>query len=73
MCIVAGSKRAADPQLFIAVLDPAAFLNADPDPAAFLMQIRLQLKNLGKKLPYEDFEEFSVYKKEKKDNSKVKK
>ena len=42
--------------------DPAVFLNADPNPVAFLMRIRIQLKKL--------YEEFAVV--EKKDCSKVK-
>ena len=38
--------RAVDPHSFF------AFLNADPDPTAFLMRIRIQL---CKKLHYEEF------------------
>ena len=33
--------RAVDPHLFFA--DPAVFLNADPDPAALKMRIRILL------------------------------
>ena len=31
------------------------FLNADPDPAAFLMRIRIHLSKMCTKLPYEEF------------------
>ena len=43
-----------DPHSFFADLDPAVFLSADPDPAAFsmLIRIQIQLKNPCKKLPY---------------------
>ena len=49
--------------------DLAVFLNADPDTAAFLMWIRIQiqLKQFRKKLSYEEFSAV-----EKKDCSKVK-
>ena len=54
----------ADPYL-------AVYLNMDPDPAAFLMRIRIQLNFfLYYKLPYEQFFEVE---KENKDCSKVKK
>ena len=35
--------RAVDPHSFLADPDPAFFLNADPDPAALKMWIRIQL------------------------------
>ena len=37
--------------------DPAVLLNADPfpNPASFLMRIRIQLKKICNKLPYEAF------------------
>ena len=35
---------AVDPHSFFADPDPAVFLNADPDPAALKMRIRIQLK-----------------------------
>ena len=52
--------RAVDP-------DPAVFLNADPDRAAFLMRIRIriQLKQICEKLPYEEFS------RDEKDNKKM--
>ena len=56
--------RAGDPHSFFADSDPAVLLNADPDPAAFLMQIRIQLK----KIPYK---KMSVVAKDKKDCSKL--
>ena len=40
-------SRAVDPHSFYA--DPAVFLNADPSTAAFLKQIRIQLKQICKK------------------------
>ena len=39
-CFVQGCGSAF---IFFADLDPAVLLNADPDPAAFLMRIRIQL------------------------------
>ena len=36
--------RAVDPHSFFADPDPDVFLNADPDPGALLMRIRIQLK-----------------------------
>ena len=47
--------------------DPAVFLNKDP--AAFKMWIRIQLKNICTKQPYEEFSFF--VKKNIKDCSKV--
>ena len=43
-------SRAVDPHSFFADPDPAVFLNADPDTAAFQMLIRIQLlkKILGR-------------------------
>ena len=38
--------RAVDPHSFFADQDPAFFLNADPDPAALKMRIRIQLKQI---------------------------
>ena len=38
--------RAVDLHSFLADSDPAAFLNADPDPASFSVRIRIQLKKL---------------------------
>ena len=35
--------------------DPAIFLNADPDPSAFLMRIRIKHKQICENLPYEEF------------------
>ena len=45
--------RAVDPHSFFAdpVPDPAVLLNADPDTAAFLMQIRIQLNKICYKIP----------------------
>ena len=44
--------RAVDPPSFLADPDPAVILNTDPDPAGFfLMRIRIQLKEISKKLP----------------------
>ena len=56
-----------DPHSFFADPDPAVLLNADPDPAAFLMRIRIQLKQICKILPYEE----SVVEKDQKDCSIV--
>ena len=47
------SARTVDPHLFFA--DPDVLLNADPDPAAYLMRIQIQLKKICEKLPCEDF------------------
>ena len=44
-----------DPHSFFAESDPTAFLNADPDPATFLIRIQNQLKMFIKKIPYEEF------------------
>ena len=41
-----------DPHSFFA--DPVVLLNADPDPAAFLMRIRIKLIQNLKKIPYEE-------------------
>ena len=61
------SSRAVDPAFIFCGYGSSCFLNADPDLAAFLMRIRIQLKNVVKnKVTYE---EFSVMKK---DCSKVK-
>ena len=35
--------------------DPAIFFNADPDPAAFLMRIRIKHKQIFENLHYEEF------------------
>ena len=35
-----------DPDSFFADPDPAVLLNANPDPAAFLMRIRIQLNKI---------------------------
>ena len=43
--VVAGITRAVDPHSCFADPDTAVFLNADSDLAAFLMRIRIQLKN----------------------------
>ena len=48
------SPRAVDPHSFFADLDLAVFLNADLDPAAFLIRIRIQLKQICEKLPFEE-------------------
>ena len=59
--------RALDPHLFFP--DPAIFPNANPDPAAFLMRIRIQLKNTRYCVVYTvgtlPYEEFSVVEKKK--------
>ena len=47
-------------------MNPGDLLNADPDPAVFLMRIRIQLKQICKN------DEFSEVEKDKKDCSKVK-
>ena len=47
--------RAVDPHSFFADPDPAAFLTADPDSAAFQKRIWIQLKLICKKQPYEEF------------------
>ena len=39
-------SRAVDPHSFFSDPDPAVFLNADPDPAASKMKIRIQFKKL---------------------------
>ena len=49
-------------------VDPHSFF-ADPDPAAFLIRIRIPLREICKKLPYE---EFSGVEKDSKDGSKIK-
>ena len=54
--------RAVDPYSFFADPDPAVFLNADLDPAAFLMRFRIQFKSFYK-LPYEEFSEVEKGKK----------
>ena len=41
--------RAVDPHSFFADPDPTVFLDADPDPAACLMRIRIQLSKICKK------------------------
>ena len=51
-----------DPYSFFADPDPAVFLNADLDPAAFLMRFRIQFKSFNK-LPYEEFSEVEKGKK----------
>ena len=53
---VADTGRAVDPHSFFVDPDPATLLNADadPDPAAFLMQIWIKLNKICIKLPYED-------------------
>ena len=61
---VANQGCASNPHSFFADSDPAVLLNADPDPAAFLMQIRIQLK----KIPYK---QMSVVAKDKKDCLKL--
>ena len=52
-----------DPHSFFADQDPGVLLNAEPDPAALVLRIGIQLYKLCKKLPYE---EFSVVEKKKK-------
>ena len=59
-----------DPHPFFADPDTAVLLNADSDPAAFLMRIRILLNKMYNKLPYE---EFSGVEKDKQYCSKVKK
>ena len=59
-----------DPNPFFADPDTAVLLNADSDPAAFLMRIRILLNKMYNKLPYE---EFSGVEKDKQYCSKVKK
>ena len=59
-----------DPHSFFADPDPTVFMNADPDPAAFEMQIRIQRLQICKKSPYE---EFSLVVKNIKDCSEVRK
>ena len=44
-----------DPQSFFADPDPAVFLNADPDPLALIIRIRIQLKQIFQKQSYEEF------------------
>ena len=63
--------RAVDPHTFFSNPDPdpAVLLTADPDTAAFKMRIRIQLNNIGNKLPYDGF---SADEKDKKDCSTVK-
>ena len=46
-------SRAVDPHEFVADQDPAVLLNADLDPAAKKMQIRIQLNKICNKLRYE--------------------
>ena len=53
---------------FFADPDPAVFLNADLDPAAFLMWIRIELKQICESLPYE---EFTGVEKDNKNGSKI--
>ena len=55
LVIVAGAKliirvsaRAVDPHSFFTDPDPAYLFTADPDPAAFSIRIRIQLKNFVK-------------------------
>ena len=43
-----------DPHSFFTDPDPAVSFNGDPDPAAFSMRIRIQLKNIVKKLPFKE-------------------
>ena len=43
------ATRAVDSHSFFADPDPAVFLNAYPDPAAFKMRIRIQFKTICKK------------------------
>ena len=45
--------RAVDPHSFFADPDPAVLLNADPDPAARKMRIRIQPKKICNKVLYE--------------------
>ena len=45
--------RAVDSHSFLADPDPSVLLNADPDPAAFKIRIRIQLKQIT--IPSEDF------------------
>ena len=59
-----------DPHPFFADPDTAVLLNADSDPAAFLMRIRILLNKMYNKLPYE---ECSGVEKDKQYCSKVKK
>ena len=51
---VSSRSRAVDPLPFFAESEPAVFLNAASDPAAFLMQIRIQLKQICEKLPFKE-------------------
>ena len=44
-----------DPHSFFAESDPTAFLNADPDPATFLIRIQNQLKMFIKKYLMKSF------------------
>ena len=44
-----------DPHSFFADQDPGVLLNAEPDPAALVLRIGIQLYKLCKKLPYEEF------------------
>ena len=60
--------RPVDPHSFFADPDPAVFLNADLDPAAFLMWIRIELKQICESLPYE---EFTGVEKDNKNGSKI--
>ena len=59
-----------DPHSFFADQDPGVLLNAEPDPAALVLRIGIQLYKLCKKLPYEEFS--VVEKQNKKDCLKVK-
>ena len=43
-----------DPHSFFADPDPDVLLNADLNPAAFFMRIRIQLEKICNKLPYEE-------------------
>ena len=62
--------RAVDPHSFFADPDPTVFLDADPDPAACLMRIRIQLSKICKKFPYEEFFNFFGVQKGKKISKK---
>ena len=46
-----------DPHSFFANPNPVNFLNVDPDPdpAAFKMRTRIQLKRICEKLPFKEF------------------
>ena len=56
---------AVGPHSFFADPDPAVFFHADPDVAAFLMRIQIQLKYLSKKLKitfkFSDVAPFTTY------------